>query len=204
MFAVDGAIRTHTECVGHITEERIAISTILKQNFFKAQLVTVRTEPAGIPNETTLPAPKPGDRLITRNALQTAFNKAIHKNEEALIVRTLPNPETKLTENYTQFVPPYFTAEAMQWIVDQGFMHLLVDVPSVDRLTDEGMLTTHRIFWQLPTGNAVANARRAEATITEFIFVPQTVPDGPYMLQIQIPAFLTDAAPSRIYLYELA
>jgi kynurenine formamidase len=195
---------THTECVGHITAERVAVTQVLRETLVPGRLVTVRTEPAGVPDETTDPAPKPADRLITRRALQAAWGQAFLQNEQALVIRTLPNTEEKLAADYGAFVPPYFTREAMEWVVAQRFTHLLVDVPSVDRLLDEGKLSTHRIFWQLPAGNSLAHAHRTEATITEFIFVPPAVADGLYVVQLQIPPFVADAAPSRIFLYELA
>lgn len=194
---------THTECVGHITEERVAVSEVLRQALVPGRLLTVHTEPAGVQHETTDPHPQPTDRLITWQALAQALGGDLQAHEKALVLRTLPNPNTKATETYTTFVPPYFTREAMAWVVQQGVQHLLVDIPSVDRLLDQGKLTTHRIFWQLPSGNSVKNAQRAGATITEFIFVPPPVPDGAYMVHIQIPPFIADAAPSRIFLYEL-
>ena len=36
----------------------------------------------------------------------------------------------------------------MNYIVELGVKHLLVDFPSVDRLLDEGRLTCHNIFWK--------------------------------------------------------
>jgi len=36
------------------------------------------------------------------------------------------------------------------------------------------------------------------------IYVPDEIPDGNYLLSIQIPHFVADAAPSRILLFRLA
>jgi hypothetical protein len=99
-------------------------------------------------------------------------------------------------------MPAYFSLEAMALVAALGVEHLLVDLPSVDRLMDEGRLAGHRVFWGLPAGSAdPAGATRPGATITEMIFVPDQVPDGPYALSLQIAAWASDAAPSRPVLY---
>ena len=70
---------------------------------------------------------------------------------------------------------------------------------------DEGRLTAHRIFFGLPHGaTALAAATRATATVTELAFVPDEVADGPYLLELQVPALAGDAVPSRPLLYALA
>ena len=45
-----------------------------------------------------------------------------------------------LNAEYGEYIPPYFTAEAMEYIVECGFKHLLVDMPSIDRIFDDGKL----------------------------------------------------------------
>ena len=40
-------------------------------------------------------------------------------------------------------------------------------------------------------------------TITEMIFVDDAVDDGPWILDLQIPPFMLDAAPSRPILFAL-
>ena len=83
----------------------------------------------------------------------------------------------------------------MQLIVDRGVQHLLIDLPSVDPEEDAGALAAHHVFWQYP------NATRTQATITELILVPDSVPDGRYLLDLNAAAFDADAAPSRPMLY---
>jgi hypothetical protein len=89
----------------------------------------------------------------------------------------------------------------MQYIVSLGVTHLLVDIPSVDRLFDDGNLTAHNIFWD--TKLKKYNQSTKSKTITEMIYVPDCISDGSYLLNLQIPAFLSDAAPSRPILYAL-
>jgi kynurenine formamidase len=123
----------------------------------------------------------------------------------ALVLRTLPNSLAKRHQDYTNQTPPYLTREAAQWLVERGIEHLVVDMPSIDRAHDEGRLTAHRVFFGLPRGDTeLAHATRPNATVTELAYIPDTVKDGPYMLEIQVPALGGDAVPSRPLLYELA
>ena len=95
-------------------------------------------------------------------------------------------------------IPPYFTPDAMKHIVELGFKHLLVDLPSIDRLFDDGKLTNHRIFWKVDAGSREVNAdTRRHSTITELIYVPNEIEDGEYLLNLQIAPFESDCAPSR-------
>ncbi len=81
---------------------------------------------------------------------------------------------------------------------------LVVDLPSLDRADDGGRLAAHRVFWGLPPGcDDAAAATRGRALVTELAYVPDSVPDGLYLLDLQVPAFGADAAPSRPVLYPL-
>lgn len=180
---------THTECVGHITNERISIRDCLQDVLIPAILISVQPERSG-----------ESDHLITGSMIETAISdsEAYLANRGALIVRTLPNDDSKLTRRYGSEIPPYFTTEAMEYIVSCGFKHLLVDVPSIDRIFDEGKLINHRVFWNIEPGSfETTPAARLHSTITELIYVPNSVKDGEYLLNLQIAPFEADAAPSR-------
>ena len=72
-----------------------------------------------------------------------------------------------------------------------------MDLPSIDRMSDNGILGNHRIFWgdgNDPKGEVNLDSKN---TITELAFIPNEVQDGFYFLNIQIPHFKCDAAPSR-------
>ena len=176
---------THTECVGHITDERISVRECLEDVIVPAVVVTVE------------PLRDGGDVVIRASALQ-AGTPAV-QSTEALIVRTRPNDDRKLTAEYGETnIPPYFTTDAMEFIVECGFKHLLVDMPSIDPLFDDGRLVNHRIFWNVESGSREVNANsRIYSTITEMIYVPIEVEDGEYLLNLQIAPFESDCAPSR-------
>jgi arylformamidase len=198
---------THTECIGHVTGERNWVSERVREALVSALLLSVKPVPATACDESADPEPHPDDRVVTAIALAEAAGRLGEtgppRGVAALVVRTLPNGSDKRTRDYGgPNAPPYLTLEAMRWVVDMGIRHLLVDLPSVDRSHDQGRLAGHRIFWGLPSGGTDAGAAtRPDATITELVFVANEVPDGRYALSLQLPPFLTDAAPSRPLLY---
>jgi kynurenine formamidase len=187
---------THTECVGHITDDRISVRECLMDVMVPAVLVTV--EPEIIGDDLVISAKSFDGQGITPQAALQAGTPAVRPGT-ALVIRTLPNDGSKLTAEYGEAnIPPYFTAEAMEYIVESGFKHLLVDMPSIDRVFDDGKLVNHRIFWNVAPGSREANSNtRIHSTITEMIYVPNEVEDGEYLLNLQIAPFESDCAPSR-------
>ena len=193
---------THTECAGHLTREPLDAWRLVPAGPLPALLLSVSPEaPSG---EGTEPAPQPGDRLITARALERAWPRSLPFAPQAVVIRTLPNTPEKRTRDYTGATPPYLSREAAALLVGRGVLHLVVDVPSIDRAHDEGRLTAHRQFFGLPRGSAqLAAATRAAATITELAFVPEQILDGACLLELQVPALGGDAVPSRPLLYPL-
>ena len=184
---------THTECVGHITDERACVTELARDVLCLAHVVTL--SPRSDAN---------AERIIDRQLIATvAAEMAPHTR--ALIVRTLPNGPAKRHKRYRDSADSaWYTQDAAQWLVDNRIDHLLTDTPSIDRLHDGGKLSAHRVFWGMPPGSRqLADARRPNATITEMIYVPDTVIDGAYVLNLQIPPFMLDAAPSRPLLYAI-
>ncbi len=193
---------THTECVGHITTARISVHEIMPGGLLPATLITVMPMPAGMCKEQYDPRPRPEDLLITADMLKKVLAKCAAEFLTALIIRTLPNDPSKKTRDYAKVAPPYFTVEAMEDINMLGVQHLLVDMPSIDRLDDEGKLTNHRLFWDVPRGSKYVE-RPSSKTVTELVYVPETIPDGSYILNLQVAAFTGDAAPSHPILYRV-
>ena len=125
---------THTECLGHITNDFYSINQTLKQFFFLAELISIP------------PENKNGDLVITKNQIEKALYGL---KPEALIIRTLPNFEIKKSKKYSNTNPPFLLEEAAIYIREIGIQHLLIDLPSVDKEKDEGQLLAHKAFWKV-------------------------------------------------------
>lgn len=179
---------THTECLGHITREFYSINKCLKQFFFTAQLISI--EPEKIDD----------DWVITKEQIKTVLDRA---TLEAIIIRTLPNKESKKSTNYSHTNPPYLTEEAAIFIRESGIQHLLIDLPSVDREEDEGKLLAHKAFWNVKDVSNLNDDARLHCTITEMIYVEDEIQDGNYLLNLQIASFENDASPSKPVLYKI-
>lgn len=183
---------THTECVGHLTTERRFIRDSLSKTHFTADVVSVTPEvlEEDIPGTTS----KKGDQIITKSSLEHVLWA---DSSEAIVVRTLPNSDSKKTANYSGHNPIYFSPGATEYLRERGYQHLLCDTPSVDREEDAGLLLAHKAWWNYPY------APRMKATITELIFVPMQVEDGRYLLEICVAPLASDASPSSIFLYAI-
>ncbi|NBB88732.1 MAG: cyclase family protein [Bacteroidetes bacterium] len=175
---------THTECEGHIKSGAHYIGERLASFHFKAQLISLFPEKA-----------ENGDRII--NSSHLAQHWAVDSEAEALLIRTIPNSDDKKNRIYSGTNPPYFRPEAIQYIVDQGIKHLLVDLPSVDREEDGGQLAAHKSFFNF------SKKERTERTLSELIFIPDDLKDGNYLLQLTALRLNLDASPSRVVVYEL-
>jgi arylformamidase len=195
---------THTECVGHITHDRLRIHDQLAESLIPATLVSVAPRPATETDDHYDPPLNPEDEVVDRLMLEAALKGTDPSFHSAIIIRTLPNLPEKMARDYMQQAPAFFTLEGMQLLASLHPDHLLVDMPSVDRLFDEGKLNNHHIFWALKAGSHdLATAAIPRQTITEMIYVPDQVPDGKYLLNLQIAPFMSDAAPSRPVIYAL-
>ena len=175
---------THTECFGHISSDVTAtINKNLTQFHFIAEVISV------VPEKLSN-----GDSVIT---LRSVKEKISHPGSEALIIRTLPNPESKKTERYSGTNPPYVEPDVAAFLASRGVNHLLIDLPSIDREVDEGKLSAHKAFWSFP------DSIRKRCTITELIFVDNAIKDGLYLINLQIASLEMDASPSKPVLYKL-
>lgn len=192
---------THTETVAHIVDDDVFVGQVVPSSPMFALLISAAPIAASETNDTYHPPLVNSDRVITAKAIKSRLDES--RGYDALIVRTLPNAQSKKSQIYsTENQPAFLTVEAMKAIVESGVKHLLMDVPSVDRMHDEGLLTNHHLFW-----NVAEHSHRLTAevwqdkTITEIIFVPDDILDGFYLLSIQVPDFCADAAPARPVVY---
>jgi len=191
---------THTECLGHITENNFTINECLKEFHHLAQLVTIKPE--------TL---ENGDTIITEKQIkQLSFNK----NAKAIIIRTLPNDDDKLSKDWSGANHTYIHHLAMKILVENDFEHFLIDSPSVDKEDDNGKLLAHKTFWGLLNDSTQKRGavhvddsyslERKNCTITEMVYIPNEVKDDLYLMNIQIISLEMDASPSKILLFSHA
>lgn len=177
---------THTECLGHITHEFYSINQCLKQFFFGAELISVTPETQG------------EDLIITQKQLSEALQG---KQPEAIVIRTLPNSVDKQSKKYSHSNPPFLSEAAAVFIREAGIQHLLIDLPSIDKEKDDGKLLAHKAFWNVKNTQRLNPDARLTSTITELIYVPESIVDGSYLLNLQIASFENDASPSKPVLY---
>ncbi len=173
---------THTESFGHISEEFYAVNEALKTFFFLAEVISVIPEKVG------------ADEIILKESIIKALNR---KTPEAVVIRTLPNDSKKKSKYWSDTNWPFLDEKAALFLREIGVKHLLIDLPSVDKERDEGKLLAHKAFWNYP------EKPRKDATITEFIFVLDSIKDGSYLLNLQMASFHNDASPSKPVLYKL-
>ena len=173
---------THTEGVGHISKEFYSVQKALNTFFFTAEVISVTPEDFG------------GDLVISSIQVKKLLKG---KKPEAVVIRTLPNTTQKTSKKYSHTNWPYVHEDAANYLRESGVKHLLIDLPSVDKEKDDGERLAHKAFWNFPENP------RLDATITEFIYVPNTIKDGKYLLNLQTANFVNDATPSRPVLYEI-
>lgn len=193
---------THTECVGHIAAERISVHHQVRDSLLPARLISLAPRNAADSGDSYDPPLDPSDKVIDKAQLVEALAAVPPAFCKAIVLRTLPNDPAKMARDYMQETPAFFTREAMRYLHDTGVAHLLVDMPSVDRLFDEGKLSNHHIFWGFQKGDAPPEEALGKS-ITEMVFVPESAPDGNYLLNLQLAPFQSDAAPSRPLLHFL-
>jgi arylformamidase len=198
---------THTECVGHITcSPGVTVASLTPVAPCLALLVSVRPTPRGAAANDPAVHSAATDLVIDRSLLLQAATAWLEVPFRAVVVRTLPNGSDKQARAYagSPSPAPYFMTDAMQWLAQRDVASLVVDLPSLDRADDGGHLAAHREFWGMPPGSVDATqATRGHALVTELAYVPDAVQDGLYLLDLQVPAFGADAAPSRPVLYPL-
>lgn len=171
---------THTESFGHISKDFYSVNEALKTFFFLAKVITVKPEKVG------------EDEIISEESISKALNGA---TPEAVVIRTLPNNISKKAKHWSNTNWPYLQEKAALFLREIGVKHLLIDLPSVDKERDEGKLLAHKAFWDYP------NNPKQDCTITEMVYLPDSIKDGCYLLNLQMASFENDASPSKPVLY---
>ena len=193
---------THTECVGHIVHENIFVNQFQVNGLKTAGLITVIPSTSNGNVKSYTDNQISSDVLITGKSVEKAV-KDLPYPVEVLVVRTLPNDSSKLTKVYSETdVPPYFTLDAIECLKQNKIEHLCIDLPSLDRTNDGGLLASHHLFWDIPLGEkSLKDKIPSSKTITELTYIPPELNDGFYVINLQVSNFALNAAPSRPVLY---
>jgi len=195
---------THTECVGHITQRRMSLMDTWRPGPIRAILVSV-TLPEGRGSEAHRFGVSARELESSVERITPGTGHADTLVPRAIILRT----QTRIdgdSQGEAAARGRHLSVEAATWIRTAGFEHLLIDAPSVDPMDDGGRLAAHRAFWGMAPGSVepdpvTPGPDPRTMTITELIAIPGNVQDGHGWLDIQIPPFDSDAAPSRPLFY---
>jgi kynurenine formamidase len=199
---------THTETIAHICdgsgELSVKIDSLSPPPLMPCVVISIT--PVTVSNAVTdeyTPEFEQGDQIISRIALENALSETDTEQLQSLVVRTLPNDKEKWSKVYDgEHQPPFFSRDAVLYLNERGVEHLVLDIPSLDRLHDDGLLTCHHLFWQVIEGAHQASPNSLlHKTITEMAYIAPEIEDGFYFINLQTPAFINDAAPSRPVLY---
>lgn len=199
---------THTEGVGHILHDRVCVLELVEPGLVPALVVTVVPARLDSVDDDVVGNHAPDDRVIDELSLIEAVERSMrdappHVKPRALIVRTAPGEQHRATLSFSGTRAPFFTVDAAAWVCGHAFAHLLVDLPSLDREDDGGLLGAHRAFFDVPARAVHIHGPPPKRTITEMIAVDSRVADGMYALTLQLAPIEADAVPSRPMLFPL-
>ncbi len=192
---------THTESVAHLLKDSSSISEIFNEIFIPSILITVDPQ-KNINNNDYHVKLDDSDLVITEHIINKKLSKFNLKNIKGLILRTLPNSDIKKELFYPKNKYPFFTNKSIKFLNKIGIKHLLVDTPSIDRYDDDGQLGNHRLFWNNSNNIDDQIDINSKKTITEFCYIDNEIGDGMYFVNLQLPHFSLDAAPSRPLLFK--
>lgn len=192
---------THTEGPGHLLAERVPVTA--PAPICLAVVVRVQPRLLGDSVDDVSGNHRHDDRVVDRALIEDALARVgaivnVSGLDVSAIVIATESGDVTRAARFSGTNPTYLTVDAALFIRERGFMHLLVDLPSIDREDDGGLLAAHRAFFDLPTGlGAVAPTSILPRTVTELCVVDDDIVEGPWALFLQVAPIEADAAPSR-------
>jgi kynurenine formamidase len=189
---------THTEAKAHVDDYGATIDQIPPPLGVPCTVVSICSNRFDEIDETYPIHVDAGEQVISQTELKKKLLNVPKKYLQALVLRTLPNDESKKYRIYHDLnTYPFFTTEAIKYIRNLSVQHLLVDTPSIDRLKDNGKLPNHLSFWNRESESKNTQGPfYQQSTITELIYAPNLIKDGFYYLYLCYPMLKTDAVPS--------
>ena len=203
---------THTETLLHIVDrqkwslENISVAHVKFPILLPCVLLTIEPtagSDALNAGQNYWPEIDCDDWVVTEASISEALKRTkiatgVDGEPWALLIRT---PESGHWAYDSPGAVPYLTREAMALISNSTCQHLLVDLPSVDRRNDDGLLVNHHLFWNVDVDGNPSEDVRNDRTITELVEVPECISDGVYLLDLQLIPLPTDATLSHPVLF---
>jgi len=175
---------THTETREHIRDAFHPIDALARSGALPFLMPALLVE--AMPEQRS--TAHGNDWVVPMSALESAAPDVQRWAPNALLLRCTTGD---VHRDWSNSNPPYLDAGLAEQLVELGIEHLLIDLPSVDREIDGGVLRAHNAFFgDDPT-------TRVNATISELLCIPQSASAGPGLLAMQVSPFVNDAAPSR-------
>lgn len=145
-------------------------------------------------------------------SLSESQKKQIEENIKSVVIRTQKSGDKAANRQYSGNNPPYLTPAATSFLRKVGILNILVDLPSIDREEDAGMLAAHCAFWNFDKKsqrfigeNSERKLSSEPRTVTELCNIPESIRENElYLLDLQISPFIMDAAPSRPLLFPIS
>jgi hypothetical protein len=193
---------THTEGPGHLLARRLPVR--VDDVVCLAALVRVTPRFLGDVADEHSGNHRHDDFVVDAASLREALDAIVVPASvpppSAVVVVTGPGA-VRRAARFSGTNPPYLTVEAAALLRERGVRHVLVDLPSLDREDDGGLLAAHRAFFDLPVGVGASDVEvdmePPPRTVTELIAVDDDVAAGLYALFLQVAPILADAVPSR-------
>ncbi|MBU9810413.1 cyclase family protein [Rahnella sp. C60] len=186
---------THTECIGHILPEIHNVADLSMPLFMAATLIHVSLERVSKMKDRYNTHAEDNDWIITEEAINHALTPLGSDYLQALVITT--DDKSWLPDGNGA---PYFSHQAMERVLQLGVQHLFVDIPSIDKLHDGGLMDNHRCFWGMADPCNPITERR-QASVTELIQLPEGIFPGHYFISLQLPDLTGDALPSKPLLF---
>jgi arylformamidase len=190
---------THTETVSHIAHGILPPSQAMPSPFVLGSIVSVEPRRLVEADEHYVGPHEGSDSVLCWRDVESALCDA---PLDAVFLRAT---DGRYGRDWSASRPPYPTTTLIQNLVARGATHLLLDVPSVDRDEDDGLLSNHHIWWGLPPNTReLGAATRSDSTITELCAAPRALVDGPALFVFGLPPLGTDAVPSSVHAIPLS
>lgn len=188
---------THTEGPGHILATRRPV--VVRDLVCLAALIRVDARALGDSVDDVAGNHRHDDLVVDQDAVEAGLARALGSSAlpiTALIIATAPG-EQRRHQHHSGTNPPYLTPDAATFIRERGIVHLLVDLPSLDRENDGGLLSAHHAFFDIAPGKKDDDGSIEDRSVTELIAVDEDIGVGVYGLFLQVAPVAADAAPSR-------